>query len=91
MKINSNVDNTILFLYLKEFPIHSTSVSSIFLQKCIFFMTGTCKFGAKNSKINNFQTKLFGNFYSTLNFLSNDIQYVKLFTFKFFLETWKFF
>ena len=27
MRIGSNVDHTILFLYLKEFPIHTTLVS----------------------------------------------------------------
>ena len=44
-------------------------------------MTGNFKFEAKTQKQTIFEQNLFGKFYSTLNFLSNGIQYVKLFSF----------
>ena len=47
----------------------------IFFRKCNFIKTGTCQFKAKTQKQAIFKPNLFGMFYSTLNFLSNDIQY----------------
>ena len=39
---------------------------------------------AKTQKLTIFRNNLFGNFYSTLNFLSNGIQYLSLFSCQFF-------
>ena len=52
---------------LKTFP---------FFQNCIFFMTGIFKYEAKTLKQKKFRQSLFGNYYSTLNFLSNGIKYI---------------
>ena len=40
--------------------------------------TGTCQFEDKTQKQTIFKPNLFGIFYSTLNFLSNGIQYTKI-------------
>ena len=58
---------------------------SIFLRKCNFIRTGPYIFEAKTQKQRIIRQNLLNNFYSTLNFLSSGIQYVKLFSFKFFL------
>ena len=54
---------------------------SFFLVKRYFFMTAIFKYEVKTQKQTIFRQSLFGNYHSTLNYLSNDIQYVKLFTF----------
>ena len=55
---------------------------SIFLRKCNFFMTGSCIFVAKTQKQTIFKENLFGNFYSTLDSLSNGIKHCKILLFK---------
>ena len=56
---------------LKTFPF--------FLQNCNFFMADICKYEAKTQKQKKIRQSLFGNYYSALNYLSNDIQYVIFF------------
>ena len=47
-------------------------------------MTGSCKYYTKTSKQTIFRHNLFGNIYSTLNFLSNGVLYEYFFSFKIF-------
>ena len=47
-------------------------------RKCNFIETSTCKFEVKTQKQTIFRTNLFGNIYSTLNCLSNGMQYMKI-------------
>jgi hypothetical protein len=50
-----------------------------FFRKCNFIKTGTCQFETKTQKQTIFRRNLLGKIYSTLYFLSNGIQYMKLF------------
>ena len=45
-------------------------------------MADICKYEAKTQKQKKIRQSLFGNYYSALNYLSNDIQYV-IFFFRF--------
>ena len=47
-------------------------------------MTDTYKYEPKTQKQISFRQSLFGNYYSALNYLSNGIQYVILFSFNYF-------
>ena len=55
-----------------------------FAKMNFFYMTGSCIFEAKTQKQRIIRQNLLSNFYSTLNFLSSGIQYVKLFSFNYF-------
>ena len=46
-------------------------------------MADICKYEAKTQKQKKIRQSLFGNYYSALNYLSNDIQYVIFFFFRF--------
>ena len=62
----------------KFFQKNPSKTFPIFFRKCDIIKIGTCKFEAKTQKQTIFRPNLFGNFYSTLNFLSNGVQYSKL-------------
>ena len=47
-------------------------------------MADICKYEAKTQKQKKIRQSLFGNYYSALNYLSNDIQYVVFLSFKIF-------
>ena len=52
----------------------------IFFRENVFsFMTGIFKYEAKTQKQTSFRLSLFGNYYSTLNYLSNGIKYLYFF------------
>ena len=50
-----------------------------FLVKMYFFMTAIFKYEVKTQKQTIFRQSLFGNYHSTLNYLSNGIKYLYFF------------
>ena len=50
-----------------------------FLVKRFFFMTAIFKYEVKTQKQTIFRQSLFGNYHSTLNYLSNGIKYLYFF------------
>ena len=50
-----------------------------FRENVFSFMTGIFKYEAKTQKQTSFRQSLFGNYYSTLNYLSNGIKYLYFF------------
>ena len=78
-----NVALILLYQYLKRNPAINFYFS-IFWQKTKFLVANYHFWTFISQKQTIFRQNLFGDFYSTLNFLSNGIHYVKFLSFKIF-------